>query len=559
MRLEYGKALLNAALREETLEGRRYLVAPAVLLVEGVHQGNFGPVYYPPEELSHHVDAWNGIPVLINHPRINGTPVPANTPEIIEREVLGRVFHTRFDPNGNRLLGEVWIDIEKAERLRPGLVAMVRSTVPMELSTCLYFDDDDTAGTWRGEEYAATVGNYKPEHLALLPDATGACSVMDGCGLGRNKEDEMGLNILSTARTPSFQGTESTSWGNVTTSFSAYRDAYYRSHNRPDEVPSRVQDAPSALKSWVASKTLLGDGGADNERDLIFFPVVNPRSGKLNEGALRAVISGRGAQANIPATAKTSAQNRARALLREHFGAELEDQAENEEETRLLQRLARAIANWLPQGKIDRDDNGNEADTVVDNDERSKEGAAEKEKEMEKEKAVAALIACDQTRFTEDHKEWLMSLNDSQLESLQPPEPPKDEVKKELERPAEQKAVAENKEEETQTREPVTAEAFLAQAPAELRDVFQEGLDQRKSVREQLIKGLVDNKNCEFTRDELEAATTPQLRKFARLARVQVNFEARLGGQGEVKEKTVPDPPLVFNLGEAAKAETKVA
>jgi hypothetical protein len=109
----------------------------------------------------------------------------------------------------------------------------------------------------------------------------------------------------------------------VKKTFAAFRDAYYEAHGgAPDEPVSRIQDAPAAMRRWIASKTLLGDPDADNERDILFFPVVNPNTGKLNEGALKAVLGGRGAQANIPDEAKTSAQKKARSLLEKEFGME---------------------------------------------------------------------------------------------------------------------------------------------------------------------------------------------------------------------------------------------
>jgi hypothetical protein len=65
----------------------------------------------------------------------------------------------------------------------------------------------------------------------------------------------------------------------------------------------------------------LGDPDADNFRELSFFPVVSAE-GALHERALRAVISGRGAQADIPEAAKDSAQSKARSLLEREFDFE---------------------------------------------------------------------------------------------------------------------------------------------------------------------------------------------------------------------------------------------
>jgi hypothetical protein len=132
--------------------------------------------------------------------------------------------------------------------------------------------------------------------------------------------DNLIANILSTARTPDYSGTETSSWGSVDKSLGAYATAC--THAMGSECSGAVGSMSSEQKHWIASKSLLGDPAASTASDLIFFPVVNPRTNKLNEGALHAVISGRGAQAKIPDSAKTSAQNKARSLLAKEFHAE---------------------------------------------------------------------------------------------------------------------------------------------------------------------------------------------------------------------------------------------
>lgn len=135
------------------------------------------------------------------------------------------------------------------------------------------------------------------------------------------KRNWVAVNILSKARRPSYAGTETTAWGNVNKSFDAYRDGYYKhtGAHKPEEQVSSVANAPQAMKTWIAAKSLLGDSAAATFDDLLFFPVVNPGTNNLNRGALIAVTSGRGAQAKIPAAAKESAQSRARALLKAKY------------------------------------------------------------------------------------------------------------------------------------------------------------------------------------------------------------------------------------------------
>ena len=131
---------------------------------------------------------------------------------------------------------------------------------------------------------------------------------------GENMED----NIRSTARTPIYSGTESSSWTAPT--LSKMIDGYVKHTGKPKPESTAVKDLPSEVKTWIANRTLLGDATADTEADLIFFPCVNPSTDKLNEGALRAIISGRGAQANIPKATLNSAQAKARSLLEKEFG-----------------------------------------------------------------------------------------------------------------------------------------------------------------------------------------------------------------------------------------------
>jgi len=308
---------------------------------------------YPADEIAKYPQHWNGEPVTVFHPRQNGENVSANDPAIMETMGVGMLMH--MDSDGGRLFGEAWVDEQRADAVAPGLIGLLESNEPLEVSTGLWVDETGEPGTFRGIPYRAIARNFRADHLALLPGGEGACNWADGCGIRANGmrivraageavpdghghdrlelhmdgASEIAAHIAGTARTPTFDGTETTSWSGVSTSFTAFRDAYYRGPGtRPaDDVPSQVANAPAAMKRWIAARTLLGDPAADNERDLIFFPVVNPGTGKLNEGALRAVISGRGAQAQIPATAKSSAQRKARNLLNRHFDAGLEVEA----------------------------------------------------------------------------------------------------------------------------------------------------------------------------------------------------------------------------------------
>ena len=72
---------LAAKVRPEVLDGRKYLVAPASLIVPGVLNGSDGALYYPPEEAVKNASAWDGMPLVVYHPLRNGQPVAAQDPE----------------------------------------------------------------------------------------------------------------------------------------------------------------------------------------------------------------------------------------------------------------------------------------------------------------------------------------------------------------------------------------------------------------------------------------------------------------------------------------------
>ncbi len=121
--------------------------------------------------------------------------------------------------------------------------------------------------------------------------------------------------IRGTSRRPTFDGTETISWAEVDKTFGAFARGV-------GSDADRVEDLTQSQKTRIAAHSLLGSAQADTFDDLIFFPVVNPSTGKLNAGGLRGVLSGRGSQAKIPQSAKDSAQNMARRLLRENFQEE---------------------------------------------------------------------------------------------------------------------------------------------------------------------------------------------------------------------------------------------
>lgn len=167
-------------------QGRKHIIVPVVMMVEGVHNGSHGPLYHSAQELGRFPESWNGIPVTIDHPEVNGSNVSANQPEIIDSRTVGRVYNTHMD--GGRLRAEAWIDEAKIGQLSPQALAHIRDGKPLEVSVGVFSDEEPAEGTWNNEDYVAIARNHRPDHLALLPGGVGACSWNDGCGVRANKK-----------------------------------------------------------------------------------------------------------------------------------------------------------------------------------------------------------------------------------------------------------------------------------------------------------------------------------------------------------------------------------
>lgn len=170
--------------RQETLFGRNYVVLPVRMLRQGVLNGSRGRLLYTEEEMKASEEAWNNIPIVIDHPKDNGRYVSARTPLTLDQRSVGYVFNATY-AKGN-LDAEAWIDLERLRVLNSELARKAEQEVPLEVSTGLGTENYPRQGSYEGQPYDFVARNYAPDHLALLTNETGACSVADGCGLSVN-------------------------------------------------------------------------------------------------------------------------------------------------------------------------------------------------------------------------------------------------------------------------------------------------------------------------------------------------------------------------------------
>ena len=175
--------------REETLMDRKHLVVPVVALVEMVLQSSSSdePELALAEEFGANPLAWNGRPIVVNHPELNGEKVSASLTDVVNTEKIGEIYNTVLDDKKLKL--EAWIDLERAESLGGVIsetVAKLQSGEEIiEVSTGLFSNVEAKGGKFNGEDYGGIWRNIVPDHLAILSEATGACSINDGCGAPR--------------------------------------------------------------------------------------------------------------------------------------------------------------------------------------------------------------------------------------------------------------------------------------------------------------------------------------------------------------------------------------
>lgn len=183
----------SALARKAMLEGAEHYVVPVVMMVEGVHNGSGGPIFYSNEVLSHHPEAWNSKPIVVYHPELHGKSVSASDPVILSNRKIGVLLNTTFEDG--KLKSEAWINIEKARAVDERVIQAIENGQMMEVSTGITGAITESDGIWNGETYVATMEYQIPDHLAVLPDQVGACSTQDGAGLMRNQDGKQVLDI----------------------------------------------------------------------------------------------------------------------------------------------------------------------------------------------------------------------------------------------------------------------------------------------------------------------------------------------------------------------------
>lgn len=446
----YFRVTENYTVRNETLLGKEYIVVPAVMMVEGVHSGSHGAVLHTTEELGSTPESWNNIPVTLSHPQVNGGYVSANSPEILIDWGVGLTFNTHMD--GDKLKTEVWVEVNRMQELDPDTLERINNGETIEVSVGVFSTDEEVSGTFNGENYVAIARNHKPDHLALLPDEVGACSIDDGCGLRVNKSSMSKEKFI------------------------------LNSENKIEVLKELNRQGFSVFETGFREL-------ADKARDAVYAKDGNGFSYYLDEMFSDYLVYREHNYNNDAAPTKLYKQT-----YQENAAGEVEFIGE------AVQVKREVTYPNVPQ--MNSDGTIKRKRTKFNNNQKGKEMS--KDCQVCKDKA-SALIANTATKFTEDDRDFLEGLEVNQLDKLEPTTVTKTvpgSVSNEQIMSAFQESVK-------------TPEDFLKFVPEGMRDQFASGLEMQTNAKAVMTEAIMANTyEGVWTKEELEAMPTSSVTKI---------------------------------------------
>ncbi len=455
-------AAFEGVTRFDKMKGKQFLVAPMVMMVEGVHDGSNGPLFYPAKELKASVPFWNSKPVIVYHPERNGRPISACDPDILTGRGVGVIMNTSYIDG--KLKAEAWIDVERANIVDDRIMEAIDNGEMMELSTGLVTECEMVEGEWNEEEYTGILSNFHPDHLALLPDLKGACSIEDGAGFLRLNEakDNFILDVTTLADKErkyvladknGVISRISRSLVEKITNEISFDDTRQRLQSIlrekfPDEDYIWIEDVFDDYFVYEKAASLYKQEYEDVDGSISFvgLPVV-----VVKETNYVTMVKNR--------KDKKMAKKKKEAIVNSLIANEATLWEEDDKETLMAMELD-VLGKMIP----------------VENDDADEEAKKKKEKE-----AVA---------------------NAAKKEAAEA------EAKKKKEKEA-----VENKETESKT-----ADEYIAGAPPEIQSMLRNGMDSYKEEKAKIIAFITKNERCKFTKEELEAKELTELRTLSVLA-----------------------------------------
>lgn len=539
----------TAAIRTQEFAGTEHTVIPVVMLVEGVlWPGNSDvPELALAEEFGRFPEGWNGRPVVLDHPKVNGQPVSATSPNILEQYAIGQIFNTRLD--GKKLVAEMWINNERVKELgetaERELERLQSEDSMVEVSTGLFSMLEMNPGVYNGEKYEAIWRDIVPDHLAILPEGViGACSVEKGCGAprlnaskkGQKLEDLVAVRfnveapVIRTEKSGSCECADKTSCkcenkqGLIDT-----EGKLVENKGVFDALRTRVKNLFKFESFRENQELVLSDDdiriaitAAMRAADMDFFWVVAVFQGNNDSGTF---VYESWSDYNLYAQ-DFSIKSDGTVVLSG-------DRVQVRPETRFVPVKVEAGEGT---GLTTQSSGNSQEVTHVD-----------------KEKLVQDLISNTQTQFTDEDREWLMTLESTQLEKLIP-KPVQAGTEEEEEQEQETPPTQNSRTTASEKPKPITLSEYIANAPAEMQEVLKSGLKMHQQRKNALIASLIGNARNKFSKEYLEKQDIETLENLVALANVQPDYT---GAGAVLRDQDSNDdqpeaPPELFPIKQAS-------
>lgn len=536
--------------RKDTLEGDEYLVVPMVMITEGVHNGSEGPLYYPKNELGKTPAAWDHKPIVVYHPEENGQGISACLPHVLNTRKVGIILNTTWSLP--KLNAEAWLKESRLKEVDARVLEKIEKGEMVEVSTGLFTDNEESPGEWNGEKYIAIARNYRPDHLAILPDLKGSCSIADGAGLLRNAAftyEHKRTAVSKAIRDRAPEGSYAPWMEDMTDDRVFYSDG------------KKIYHEGYELDEKGVSVTLKGDAKEVIRKTQYCTPEGKVIGNVYNDGS---------GLIRVPNPQDPKKANPHRDAGDTWKSTEMPDEdpkPSSAEQAHSFEEKAKKIIKKDDNKKTDQDHASflKKAGIIYKN----------KENDMNKVELIDALIANEKGMWTEADKGFLEGQSEERLNAFlevnkalaldsgdndeqdgnktgikgsgKPKAKKKDiddeegvtthsenkVAKPKLKLNKAEEPADEDEDEKPTGNQQISAEEYVANAPSEIREVLQYGIRKNAEARAKLTKQITSNKANRYTPEMLKAKPTAELEALAALAMGETRKPtANFGGLG---------------------------
>ena len=537
--------ITNIQSRSEQFMGRDHVIVPVIMVVEGVHDGSAGPMFYPSEEIKATAGQWDGKPVTVRHPKDKDDNfiIAANAPE----SIIGHISQPIWD---DKLRAEAWIDVEKANNISVDIMTIIHGNGQLEVSTGLFSTDETVKGDWKGEAYNAIIRDIIPDHLALLPGEKGACSWIDGCGIRANKGGEIAFKGSDLWQ--QIQGRMDAKGGNIrrnhiTNIFDSFFLYSQKEKQSSQEFKQNYSRTATGIVDFIGDEIKVNKEGGENMKfkgydfgndDLTNIPVpvlkafFNNQAGEANEWA---------GKFKTNELSHSDIHNQVQNLINSkdtqnewNFVRDIFDKFfiySKEKENQPIQIFKQSY-NLTASEAVEF--TGDEVEVVQKTEyilKNNKKFNRREDKMADKDKCcpekVKALIANEKSNYVEEDTEWLETMEEAQLDKMIANVGISEDAKKTLVTAAVEEAfdkavqsgemIKVEKKDPDKKETPPTAEEYIANAPGEIQDVLRTSLNMHKEKKAALVQQIVANEQNRFTKEQLDAKEVGELENIAAL------------------------------------------